>query len=181
MSWDLIGSKDNSDPSFGGYIQVITLMPNGLKSSSLVADNAHPTKQPSGLPDEFGPAPGPPNFSFDTITTRAIATLLQADPVPKLVTVTAPPGYGKTVLLSKLHSEFLSRGYNCLWVQLDDRDVDLASLLHKLKSALESAHLAARQEPANGAVSLTQATCRFVQYDRHPGQCCARQTGSWRL
>lgn len=80
---------------------------------------------------------GPPNFGFDTITTRAISIVLKADPFPKLVTVCAPPGYGKTVLLSRLYREYVSRKVRCLWVTLDDRDVDHASLLHRLGCALE--------------------------------------------
>lgn len=74
--------------------------------------------------------------------------LLQADPMPKLVTVCAPPGYGKTVLMSRLHEEFLARGCRCLWVQLDDRDVDLPALLHRLRAALEFVGVAAHADAA---------------------------------
>lgn len=79
---------------------------------------------------------GPPRFEFETLTTRAIALSLQADPMPKLVAVTAPPGYGKTVLLSRLYEEFLSHRQTCLWVSLDDRDTDLSSLLYRIREAL---------------------------------------------
>ena len=79
---------------------------------------------------------GPPSFEFDTVTTRALATVMQADPLPKLVTVCAPPGYGKTVLLSRLYTELLARGHACSWVSLDDRDADLSSLVYKLRAAL---------------------------------------------
>jgi LuxR family maltose regulon positive regulatory protein len=82
---------------------------------------------------------GPPRFEFGTVTTRAIALSLQAQPFPKLVTVCAPPGYGKTVLLSRLHDEFLTRGHACLWVSLDDRDTDLSSLLYRIRSAMDHA------------------------------------------
>jgi LuxR family maltose regulon positive regulatory protein len=95
---------------------------------------------PTGTPLPLQSLPlegGPPSFAFDTIPTRAIAMLMQADPLPKLVTVCAPPGYGKTVLLSRLHEEFVSRGCRCLWVQLDDRDIDLSALLHRMRTALE--------------------------------------------
>lgn len=63
--------------------------------------------------------------------------VLNADPFPKLVAVCAPPGYGKTVLLSKLYEAALARGSRCLWATLDDRDIDHASLLHRLRCALE--------------------------------------------
>jgi LuxR family transcriptional regulator, maltose regulon positive regulatory protein len=79
---------------------------------------------------------GPPGFAFEPVTTRAIAQLLEARPFPKLVTVTAPPGYGKTVLLTLLHREFLARGQRCLWVTLDDRDADASALIYRLRTAL---------------------------------------------
>ena len=79
---------------------------------------------------------GPPRFEFETVTTRAIALSSRADPNPKLVTVCAPPGYGKTVLLSRLHEEFLGRRQTCLWVSLDDRDTDLSSLLYRIRGAI---------------------------------------------
>ena len=79
---------------------------------------------------------GPPRFEFETVTTRAVALSLQADPTPKLVTVCAPPGYGKTVLLSRVHEEFLARRQTCVWVSLDDRDTDLSSMLYRLRGAI---------------------------------------------
>jgi len=95
---------------------------------------------------------GPPNFAFEAVPTRAVVQLLQAQPFPRLVTVTAPPGYGKTVLLSRLHQEFVSRDWRCLWLTLDDRDIDLPSLLFRLRSALA---LAGEQPPE--AVSVAPA------------------------
>ncbi len=106
---------------------------------------------PQPLPTEGGP----PNFAFDTIATRAIAMVMQADPVPKLVTACAPPGYGKTVLLCRLHEDFLSRGHRCLWVQLDDRDVDLSALLHRLRSALEYAGVATGANSMDAALGFS--------------------------
>jgi LuxR family maltose regulon positive regulatory protein len=82
---------------------------------------------------------GPPRFEFEAVNTRAIALSLQADPMPKLVAVCAPAGYGKTVLLGRLHEEFLSRRQTCLWVSLDDRDTDLSSLLYRVRGAIHHA------------------------------------------
>ncbi len=62
--------------------------------------------------------------------------MLQAQPLPKLITVCAPPGYGKTVLLSRLHEEFLARDESSCWVSLDDRDSDLSSVLYRIRAAL---------------------------------------------
>jgi len=89
---------------------------------------------------------GPPRFEFDTVTTRAIALALQTEPFPKLVTVCAPPGYGKTVMLSRLHEEFVARGACCLWVSLDDRDTDLSSVLYRIRSAMDHAGIAVTAE-----------------------------------
>jgi len=97
---------------------------------------------------------GPPNFAFETVTTHAMSVLLKADPIPKLVVVSAPPGYGKTVLLSRLHKEFGYRGGRCIWVQLDDRDIDLASLLHRIKSAIEYEGLSLYTNPAEATAGL---------------------------
>ena len=90
-----------------------------------------------GVDGDLRSQSGPPNFEFDAITTRAISMVLKADPFPKLVTVCAPPGYGKTVLLSKLHGQFFARGARCLWVTLDDCDNDHSSLLRHLRGALK--------------------------------------------
>jgi LuxR family maltose regulon positive regulatory protein len=81
----------------------------------------------------------PPSFAFDAVVTRALTQLLEAEPFPRLVTVIAPPGYGKTVLLSTLCREFLDRGQRCLWLALDDRDADLSALLYRLRLSLSQA------------------------------------------
>src|SRR5260370_36822764 len=77
----------------------------------------------------------PPGFGFECVPTRALS-LLQAGALPKLTAVCAPPGYGKTVLLSRVHEQLRSRGERCLWLSLDDRDRDLLSLLALLRGAL---------------------------------------------
>ncbi len=77
----------------------------------------------------------PPGFGFECVPTRALSQL-QADALPKLTAVCAPPGYGKTVLLSRVHEHLRSRGERCLWLSLDDRDRDLLSLLALLRGAL---------------------------------------------
>src|ERR1700682_1927544 len=77
----------------------------------------------------------PPGFGFECVPTRALS-LLQAGSLPKLTAVCAPPGYGKTVLLSRVHEQLRSRGERCLWLSLDDRDRDLLSLLALLRGAL---------------------------------------------
>lgn len=80
---------------------------------------------------------GPPRFEFESVPTRALSLALQADPPPKLIAVCAPPGYGKTVLLTRLHAEFQQQGQRCPWVSLDDRDADLSSVVYKIRAALQ--------------------------------------------
>lgn len=92
---------------------------------------------------------GPPTFAFEEVPTRALAHLLNADPLPKLVTLTAPPGYGKTVLLGRLHRELSVRGWRCLWLTLDDRDAELSGVLFRLRAVLANAGGAA-PEPESG-------------------------------
>jgi LuxR family maltose regulon positive regulatory protein len=93
----------------------------------------------------------PPGFAFVPVPTRADAALIQAASLPRLVTVCAPPGYGKTLLLARLHETLVRRGRRCLWVALDDRDSDLSSLLHLVQSAWLSDRRAA-DEPATDAL-----------------------------
>ena len=90
-------------------------------------------------PPAFGEQLGPPSFVFDAVPTPAFTQLSQAEPFPRLVTVSAPPGYGKTVLLSSLYREMIGRGHRCLWLTLDDRNADLSSLLFGLRAALSHA------------------------------------------
>jgi LuxR family maltose regulon positive regulatory protein len=96
---------------------------------------------------------GPPSFAFEPVASRALLQLLAAEPFPRLVTAVAPPGYGKTVLLSSLHRELLGRGRRCLWLALDDRDADLPALLGRLHIVLAQAGIALPDE-----VTRTQAT-----------------------
>lgn len=78
----------------------------------------------------------PPAFAFEAVSNRAIAALLRLADLPRLVLVTAPSGYGKTVTLSLLHAHCVERGLRCLWVTLDSSDTDLPDLLHLLHLAL---------------------------------------------
>lgn len=96
----------------------------------------------------------PPSFEFVPVPTRALAQLLKLMPLPKLVTVCAAPGYGKTVLLSRLHEALAQRGVTCLWVTLDDRDTDLPTLLYLLRAALARATDAGIPAPALNAPSF---------------------------
>ncbi len=79
----------------------------------------------------------PPYFDFRLVETEVARRLADpAEPAVKLLLVSAPTGYGKTVLLSTLFRTLQERGTRCVWVSLDDRDTDLDHLLSHLEAAL---------------------------------------------
>jgi LuxR family maltose regulon positive regulatory protein len=55
----------------------------------------------------------------------------------KLVTVCAPPGYGKTLVLERLYRTLIERGVRCIWLTLDDRDTTVDAVLSLLATALQ--------------------------------------------
>lgn len=89
----------------------------------------------------------PPDFGFERVPTRAFA-LLRSRPLPRLTVVTAPPGYGKTVLLSTLYRWLCASDERCLWVSLDERERDVRSVLALLRRALGDAGQAANDANA---------------------------------
>jgi LuxR family maltose regulon positive regulatory protein len=91
---------------------------------------------------------------FDPVSTAPLSHLLDSNALPKLVTVTAPAGYGKTVTLSRLHKALAARGYRCLWIGLDDRDRSLSSLGYLLRAALARAAVAYEMEQQDAFESL---------------------------
>ncbi|SCK31150.1 LuxR family transcriptional regulator, maltose regulon positive regulatory protein [Variovorax sp. HW608] len=97
---------------------------------------------------------GPPQFGFHVVPTRALSMALQMDPFPKVLTACAPPGYGKTVMLSSLFDELTARGNTGLWLTLDDRDRDLSALLDRLGAAMQQAGIA-------GVAQARAASARF--------------------
>jgi LuxR family transcriptional regulator, maltose regulon positive regulatory protein len=115
-----------------------------------MSGSAGATPAPTGRAMQFGP----PNFAFEAVASRALQQLLAADPFPRVVTAVAPPGYGKTVLLSSLCREFLGRGQACLWLALDDRDADLSSLLYRLRTVLAQAGVSLPDEKAGAQVAF---------------------------
>jgi LuxR family maltose regulon positive regulatory protein len=78
----------------------------------------------------------PPHCEFEPVLPRAAEVLLRTAVISKLVTVCAPTGYGKTLLLTHLHQTLTARGQRCLWVSLDDRDTTISSLSYLVESAL---------------------------------------------
>jgi LuxR family transcriptional regulator, maltose regulon positive regulatory protein len=68
------------------------------------------------------------------VARTALVERLLAAPAALLLTVEAPPGYGKTILLSQWAERKAPR---VAWVNLDRRDNDLASLLTYIAVALD--------------------------------------------
>ncbi len=84
--------------------------------------------------------PPPPDYSFRPVETRLFAAMASRQALPKITTVTAPPGYGKTVFLSGLYKKYKRSGVHCVWIALDDRVASLGSLLRlfETETALDS-------------------------------------------
>lgn len=78
----------------------------------------------------------PPYWEFESVVPKALLPLTLMHELPKLVRVSAPPGYGKTVLLAELYRLQADRRRQCLWITLDDRDTTVASLIYLLDVAL---------------------------------------------
>ena len=97
-------------------------------------------KQPASAPPrrpraDDRRAGDPPDFAFAAVATRALAAATRESPGrPRLVTVIAPVGYGKTVLLTSCWRELQRRGERCYWTALDDRDTTVGHLLDRLEA-----------------------------------------------
>lgn len=76
----------------------------------------------------------PPAYGFKPVETRALRSF-SSGPLPKVTTVVAPPGFGKTVLMTQLHALYRARGLRCVWVGLEDRSIDLPALLAAVEAA----------------------------------------------
>lgn len=99
----------------------------------------------------------PPVAAADTLRRdRLFAELLSGAPLPRLVTVTAPAGYGKSTALAQLAERLLERGIASAWVSLDEEDNDPRRLLAYLATAIDRAApgLAQAMRRALGAAGL---------------------------
>lgn len=68
------------------------------------------------------PYSSPPNFAFKPVQTRLMKWFTEKlESRPKLLSIVAPIGYGKTVLMTSFYRELRRRGENCIWVGLDER------------------------------------------------------------
>ena len=98
---------------------------------------------------------GPPNFMFRPVRRRVLHTLENnASTWPKVLSIVAPIGYGKTVLMSELFVYVQQSGEHCYWIGLDDRDVDMGRVLSAAEAVLRDRsielHLMAGGEAIEG-------------------------------
>ena len=79
----------------------------------------------------------PPFFSFSPVKTAICSELGELNcPPAKIVSVTAPTGYGKTVFLASLFQQYHRAGADCRWLSLEVRDSSLERLLTHLEMIL---------------------------------------------
>lgn len=75
----------------------------------------------------------PPHYSFAAVPTRLLAEVAEAIDRPKLLTLVAPVGYGKTVFMAGLYERLRAKGERCFWCALDERDSTMERVLRLLE------------------------------------------------
>lgn len=84
-------------------------------------------------------------------------------PISKCLSIVAPVGYGKTVLMATLFSDQRQAGNQCIWLALDDQDLSLEGIVSELvmlihggnkQNLLPTQPLFRGSDPANGSVDL---------------------------
>lgn len=81
----------------------------------------------------------PPSFAFTLVPTRLVDELTRDDqPLPKVITIVAPTGYGKTVFSTALHKRATDSGLHSRWIALDDRDTTLERVVRLLEDSLDA-------------------------------------------
>jgi LuxR family maltose regulon positive regulatory protein len=77
----------------------------------------------------------PPCYAFSPVKTPIFRTLVKLEALPKVTTMIAPPGYGKTTLMTQLYHAVAAHGGACFWIRVDDRTDDLGILLALIEQA----------------------------------------------
>ncbi len=78
----------------------------------------------------------PPAYPFEVVETSLIRRLLDHLSDTKVTLLSAPVGYGKSVLMSAVHRHATSLGFQAYWLNLDVRDTNLKSVTDLLMRAL---------------------------------------------
>jgi LuxR family maltose regulon positive regulatory protein len=83
----------------------------------------------------------PPNFVFKPVRTSTFEALASDSPsAPKVLSIVAPIGYGKTVMMSELYAHRQQAGAQCHWLGLDSRNADITRLLLSLHALFFAGH-----------------------------------------
>ena len=81
----------------------------------------------------------PPFFSFSPVKTGISSELGEGGiPPAKVISVTAPTGYGKTVFLASLFQQYRRAGADCRWLSLESRDGSIERLLAHIERLLST-------------------------------------------
>jgi LuxR family maltose regulon positive regulatory protein len=84
----------------------------------------------------------PPVYCFQPLRPHALGHLKPSSGnAPKVLTISAPVGYGKTVLMSMMHAELKRTGRQAIWFALDDRDTMTESVVSGLEALLNGHEL----------------------------------------
>lgn len=114
----------------------------------------------------------PPLFMFAPLRTQVLDTLETATGLPdKVLSIVAPVGYGKTVLMSILFSDLCRMGKQCLWFGLDDRDTTVEGLVSELGALLNNCEF--EQHPTQALFRGTEPVADRIDslielINRHP-------------
>jgi LuxR family maltose regulon positive regulatory protein len=126
----------------------------------------------AGLPRRVG-RNEPPLFLFQPLRPRFLDGVQSgAGLTSKVLTIVAPIGYGKTVLMSLLFADLRRTGKLCVWLGLDDRDAALDGIVRELQALLLNSH-EAEAPPAHTLFRGEESTERRIDalvelIDRHP-------------
>ncbi len=92
---------------------------------------------PSRQAEAVRPVAEAPTFPFHPVETGFYRSFRDsAEPPVQVIGVSAPTGYGKTVLLAAMCRHYETQGCDCIWLALDDRDMNAERILSRLEVAL---------------------------------------------
>src|SRR5690606_7504065 len=81
----------------------------------------------------------PPQLGIHSIARPRLSLSAGDDPIKKVTLVSAPAGYGKTVLLGQWYSALKADGSKVAWVSLDEDDRDVITFLAHIVVAIHEA------------------------------------------
>lgn len=83
----------------------------------------------------------PPRQSSGLIQRTALVARLTTRDLPSLTVINAPPGYGKSALLSQAHEEWTRQGVATAWYSADEGKIERDQFFAYLMAALQQAGL----------------------------------------